>query len=183
MKTLIQTMLLLLCMMPIAASAGNDHKNKEESLFCLEIIGIAIDSAGQPVHGAEVKLFKENDEMEWVEVTSVIHHEHRFNFKLEANQYYTIEVRRPGYVSRSIGISTKLPDEISLATLFHYEFEVELFQEKQSVDDFYLDFPVALIRYDPKRDVFDNSISYSRHIKGLIRETTGIKETSTYSRH
>jgi hypothetical protein len=138
---------------------------------CLEILGIAMDSGNKPIDGVEVRLFRENNELEWTEITSVVYHEHSFIFKLEANEYYTIEISKPGFVTRSVGISTRIPDNISLKQLFRYEFEVELFREKKVSDDYYLDFPVALISYDSKRDVFDNNSAYTKHIKSMIRTT------------
>lgn len=146
---------------------------KDEDLsnpVCLHVSGIAVDKNAKPIDGVEVKLYKENDEMEWIEITSINYHEHSFNFKLSANEYYTIEISKPGYVTRSVGISTLIPSNLSLETLFRYEFEVELFTEKKNINDYYLDFPVALISYNPKRDVFDNNYSYTSHIKGMIKK-------------
>jgi|GEM_PF-2247464 len=158
--------------------AGNKHKaDTSQAVTCLEVLGIAMDSSNQPIDGVEVKLYKENDEQEWTEVTSVTYHDHSFMFKLEANEYYTIEVSKPGFVTRSVGISTVIPADVSLDEIFRYEFEVELFQEKKNMNDFYLDFPVALISYNPDRDVFDNNYAYTRHIKTMIAQP--VNEAST----
>lgn len=159
------------------AAAGNHGKGKKDSTStktCLEVLGIAVDNNNKPINGATVTLYKENDELEWTEVTSVVYHEHSFSFKLDVNEYYTIEISRPGYVTRSVGISTKIPSDVSLKDMFHYEFEVELFSQQKGVDDYYMDFPVALISYDKKRDVFDNNYAYTKHIKTKIQEAVDI---------
>jgi hypothetical protein len=146
--------------------------NDQDNPVCLNVFGIAVDKNSKPIDGVEVKLYKENDEMEWIEITSIQHHEHSFNFKLTSNEYYTIEISKSGYVTRSVGICTRIPQGLSLETIFRYEFEVELFEVKQNTDDYYLDFPVALISYNPKRDVFDNNYSYTSHIKSMIKNST-----------
>jgi hypothetical protein len=176
MKKHIYFSLIAFSIFCISADAHNKNSKKDtvKSSVCLEVIGIALDENDLPINGVEVKLFKENEELEWTEITNVLYHEHSFLFNLDANEYYTIEISKPGYVSRSVGISTKLPSTVSFAPIFHYEFEVSLFKEQKINDDFYLDFPVALISYDPKRDVFDNSILYTNHIKTKIRETANI---------
>ena len=178
MKSIIHTTILAAAFLLGSISqgfAGNGRKadtsNIEDDQVCLEVLGIAMDSNNKPIDGVEVKLYRENDEQEWIQVTSVMYHEHSFLFKLEANEYYTIEISKPGFVTRSVGISTVIPKDVSLEEKFRYEFEVELFKEKKNVNDFYLDFPVALISYNAERDVFDNNANYTRHIKTMIRQT------------
>lgn len=148
-----------------------NNKSKMEDNYCLEIIGIALDEKNQAINGVQVSLLKKNEEMEWVEVTSVKHHDHNFKFILEANEYYTIEVSKPGYVKRLITVSTILPANVALKPLFSFGFEVVMFKEKAGVDDYYLDFPIALIGYNPKTEVFENNYSYTYHIKNKIKES------------
>jgi hypothetical protein len=165
-------LVILLQFVVFGLSAGNhSRKDSVTTNVCLEVVGIALDQRDQPINGVTVTLYKENSEQEWTEVTSVTYHEHSFLFSLEANEYYTIEVSKPGFVTRSIGISTQLPTTVSLKEMFKYEFEVSLFKEKKGVDDYYLDFPVALISYDSKHDVFDNNNAYTKHIKTKIKES------------
>ncbi|MCW3084704.1 MAG: hypothetical protein JWP12_2070 [Bacteroidetes bacterium] len=181
MKSLIRitAIVFLFTAFTAAAYAGHPKKTKKEPAaapetptVCLEVAGIALDSAEQPINGVSVKLYRENDELEWTEVTSVDYHDHMFSFKLNVNEYYTIEVSKNGYVTRSVAISTMLPPAVSLKQLFHYEFEVQLFKENKAMDDYYLDFPVALVSYNAKSDVFDNNANYTKHIKTKIKEAT-----------
>lgn len=153
-----------------------DHKNSKtdnDSTVCLQIIGLAIEK-DVPIDGVIVKLYKENEEMQWEEITCVVYHEHSFSFDLKRNTYYTVEVSKVGYVTRSVGISTKLPDNVIIGDVkFTFEFEVELFKEKKNIDDYYLDFPVALIKYNEANEVFEYDSKYTKHIKTKINETTG----------
>ncbi|MGZ4035405.1 MAG: hypothetical protein ACXVPU_03780 [Bacteroidia bacterium] len=153
---------------------GNSHlkraKTDSTKTDCLQIIGIALDEKNEAINGAEVKLYKENEEMEWEEVTNVTYHDHNFSFRLEPNQYYTVEISKKGFISRSVAISTAIPKNIDLSIMFQFEFEVTLDKENLQMDDYYLDFPVALISYNSKTGVFENNNIYTRHIKSKIKE-------------
>jgi hypothetical protein len=152
---------------PVAAGTHEDT-------VCLKIKGLAI-CEGKPLDGVNAKLYKENDEMEMVEVTSVSHHSHDFFFNLVKNSYYTIEISKPGYISRMISISTKLPPGVKVDPIFEYEIELEMHKERQVADDYYLDFPIALIDYDPVKDVFVSHGKYTAYIKAKIKETLEAK--------
>lgn len=149
--------------------AQTDSTGSADSI-CLKIQGLAM-SNGQPIDGVNAKLYRENEEMEMVEVTSVSHHSHDFFFNLNKNSYYTIEVSKPGYITRMISISTKLPHGVKTEPVFEYQIELEMHKEKAGVDDYYLDFPIALIDYDPVKDVFVAHGKYTAYIKAKIKET------------
>lgn len=146
-------------------------KNFNKSKECLEVIGIAIGENNEAIDGIGAKLFKKNEEMEWVEITNVPYHYHNFSFTLDVNEYYTIEISKSGFVKRSVVISTILPTDVSVKPLFSFGFEVILFKEKKGIDDYYLDFPVALISYNKKSEVFENNHTYTKHIKTKVKES------------
>ncbi len=153
----------------LRAVAQNETGIVHDSV-CLKIQGLAM-SKGQPIDGVNAKLYKENMEMEMVEVTSVSHHSHDFFFNLDKNSYYTIEVSKPGYITRMISISTNLPPDVRIDPIFEYQIELEMHEEKEVLDDYYLDFPIALIDYDPVKDVFVSHGKYTAFIKAKIKET------------
>lgn len=163
-------LVLLMCnIFSLKSLAQKDLAGVSDSA-CLKIQGLAM-SKGQPIDGVNAKLYRENEEMEMVEVTSVSHHSHDFFFTLDKNSYYTIEVSKPGYITRMISISTKLPASVKIEPMFEYLIELEMHLEKQGVDDYYLDFPIALIDYDPVKDVFVSHGKYTAYIKSKIKET------------
>ncbi len=146
------------------------QKNKIKNGICLEVVGVAVMNKN-PLDGVNVTLYQENEQMEMDEITSVAYHEHGFMFKLERDQYYTIEVAKPGYVTRMIAISTKLPMAVIADPVFRYEFEVELFKEKKGINEYYLDFPIGLIDYDVKKEVFVSHGKYTSYIKNKIKDS------------
>ena len=138
--------------------------------ICLEITGI-VEHEGTLIDGVKIKLYKENEEMEMTEITSTPYHDHTFKFKLLKNSYYAIEVSKEGYITRMISISTQLPPNVKVKHFFKYEFHLEMFKVQEGVDDYYLDFPVALIDYDPNKDLFMSHEKYTKFIKGKIKES------------
>lgn len=141
-----------------------------DSLICLEINGIAL-SNKLPLDGVNVRLFMENEEMELTEITSIEHHDHTFTLKLQKDSYYTIEVSKPGYITRIISVSTKLPKDVKIKPIFVFQFEVEMPKEKTVTDDYYLDFPIALIDYDVNKGVFVSHGKYTAHIKSKLNQS------------
>lgn len=173
MKTIItQTMTLGLILISLVSIAhSSEKKDSTAASECLAITGIAVDEKNIAINGAEIKLFKQNEEMEWIEVTNVEHHDHNFRFLLNVNEHYSIEISKPGYIKRLISVSTELPSNVSITPIFNYAFEVTLLTEKKNSDNFYQDFPIALISYNPKTQVFEEHKNYTKHIKLKIKES------------
>jgi hypothetical protein len=62
-----------------------------------------------------------------------------------------------------------LPDDVVIkGNKFVFEFEVELQKNIKAKDDFYLDFPIAIISYNSTSGVFENHDDYTKHIKEKI---------------
>ncbi|HEX8516378.1 MAG TPA: hypothetical protein VF868_09285 [Bacteroidia bacterium] len=170
------TALFLNIFLATPLAAGANPNTDSADTICLEVNGIALDTRNLPIDGAQIRLYKENDELEWSEITSAIHHEHHFQFKLEVNSHYTIEISKPGFITRLVSISTIIPPHVSLEQIFKYEFDVQLLSSEEKLNDYYIDFPVALISYDSKRDVFDNNYTYTKHIKTMMKSGPAEKQ-------
>lgn len=181
MKTIIKKILTVSILMPSLAFSNIQSKNDTIISFeCLWVVGLAIDENNIAVDGVEVRLFKQNEKIEQIEITNKQHQYHNFMFILEANEYYTIEVSKPGFVKRSIVFYTELPSDTNIKSPLKYEFEVVLFKEKKTDDD-YLDFPIALVRYNKKNKAFENNINYTKFIKTKIKESEEATSVATCS--
>lgn len=175
LKSLTLTVFVLsMCNMFTLTSSAQTGVVDGDSI-CLKIQGLAM-SKGLPIDGVNAKLYKEDQETEMVEVTSVSHHSHDFFFNLSKNSFYTIEVSKEGYITRMISISTKLPPNVKIEPMFEYQIELEMHEQKQGIDDYYLDFPIALIDYDPVKDAFVAHGKYTAYIKAKIKESMGEPE-------
>jgi hypothetical protein len=170
MKTMMKLTLLGSMLIPyFTYSSLPQKKDTTETIECLKIIGLAVDEDNRAIDGVEIKLFKQNDVVEEIELTNAEHHEHSFTFILESNEYYTVKISKPGFVDRCIAFYTTLPSSTTVKSLFYYEFEVILFKEKK-MDDYYLDFPVAIVHYNEKNKAFECNAKYTKYIKTKIKE-------------
>jgi hypothetical protein len=172
MKQIFTSILIIVCVILQSHTSIAQNKIKaNDTTVVLQVNGVATEN-DVPVDGIQVILFKENEQMEWDEITSVAAHDHSFSFNLLGNAYYSVEVSKPGYVTRLVSVSTFLPDDILVirGDKFTFMFEVELFKDRKDVDDYYLDFPVALIHYNKDIDDFENNPNYTKHIKTKINE-------------
>lgn len=93
-----------------------------------------------------------------------------FGFVLSRNKQYAVRISAPGYYSRLIMINTALADNINTTPLFIFEFEIELLRETKGVDDYYMDFPIALIAYDPKIEMFGYRKKYTANMQRESRK-------------
>lgn len=171
MKTIIKQLLTVIILIPLLAKSNvQSKKDTIISFECLWVKGLAIDENNIAIDGVEVSLFKHNKKIEQIEITNRKNQYNNFMFVLEANQYYTVEVSKPGYVKRSVVFYTELSSDMNIKSLFKFEFEIVLFKEKK-MDDDYLDFPIALVRYNKKNKNFEHNISYTKFIKTKIQES------------
>ena len=138
-----------------------------DTVECMHAIGIAT-SEGAPLDGAIITIFQGNEVVEWSEITSNPKHDHHFSYDLFGNSYYTVQVSKPGYVTRSISIDTKVPNDFVIDDdnpKTKFEFEVDVFKMKSGAQDEYLDFPIALVKFNKELRVFEFDAEYTKKIK------------------
>lgn len=121
---------------------------------------------GRQERGVTVRLYKGNNEEIRVDSTN----RKGVVFMLERNQQYTVELSKAGRFTRRVSISTELPDGYGTGPVFRYMMSVDLPSSLDLGDDFYMDFPIALIRYNEKKDRFEHSKSYTAHIKAKMEQ-------------
>jgi hypothetical protein len=161
MKTFLLKRTLLIVFFGFFASASfGSIIAKQDSMDCLEISGM-VTINGKPQSDVMVKLWFENEQISTIDLKK----QFKFKFILKKNAAYSIIVSRPGFITRLVSISTKLPNDVSTESLFRFYFELELIPEKDSKDPFYADFPTANISYNPLKDAFENDDKYSKNIK------------------
>lgn len=116
---------------------------------------------GRSEKGVTVRLYRGNNEEVRIDSTN----KRNVSFVLERNQQYTIELSKPGYFTRRLSISTQMPISSEEKPMLRYRISIDLPPSVDLGDDFYMDFPVALISYHPKKDRFEQSRAYAVHIK------------------
>lgn len=138
-----------------------------DTIECIHAYGLATEN-GVPLDGAIITIYQGNEIIEWDEITSEPKHDHHFNINLLGNNYYTIQVSKAGYVTRSVGINTKMPLDVVINDdnpKEKIEFEVDIFKIKKTADDELLDYPIALIKYNEQKRKFEFDTEYTKKIK------------------
>ncbi|GAB4384433.1 MAG: hypothetical protein Kow0075_16440 [Salibacteraceae bacterium] len=135
------------------------HQTFSQELFVKFKI---LNEEGKNMKGASIKLYKMN--------TLVMADEKaRANNKmiLDKDSYYTIEVSKPGYITKRIGVYTTF-DEVNLIENV-YEFFVQLEEESKYAQysnyDDVMDYPIAIVQYDDDEQAFDYNYQYWQNAK------------------
>lgn len=86
----------------------------------------------------------------------------RFSVMLAKNQNYTLEFEKEGFLTKRVHFSTHAPDEVKKVAPF--EFAIVLIEKEKiaGVESQGLDFPAALIRYNPKSGRFEDDNLYTK---------------------
>lgn len=87
----------------------------------------------------------------------------KFDYPLEINSQYIVEISKSGYVSKSISYNTTVPDEDNFNWTF--DFIVELFKTPEGVDVAVFKNPVAKVHYNKDYSDFDYDLDYSMEFK------------------
>lgn len=87
----------------------------------------------------------------------------KFDYPLEVNSQYIVEISKPGYVSKSISYNTAVPDADNFNWTF--DFIVELFRTPEGVDVAVFKNPVAKVQYNKDYSDFDYDLDYSMEFK------------------
>lgn len=163
MITRTRIVLLFMLLFSQAIAGDSNRKRPGSSPDCLRVCAKAM--IGNEVQtGVSIKLYCHNTEIARIDSTEF----EKVYFTLKRDEYYTIEISKAGYVPRLIGISTAVPRSVPLKPVFRFEFEVEMLKEMSAADDFYLDFPIALVSFDKKNECFGYSKKYTNQIKREI---------------
>lgn len=162
-KFIILISLFCLGIMSAPASAAN-HKNRQDSLVCLEISGRLLN-----LKSAEDKLYKVELLYNGIVVDSLILNDKKeFKFDLRKNCVYGVRITKKGYVGRIISINTQLPEFAK--AFFRFQFDTELIEQSLSknLDKDALDFPIAIISFHEDIKCFYYSEEYTSNIKRQI---------------
>ena len=131
---------------------------------CLAIVG----TFSNLVHIKDVFVYLYNDSV--IIDSAKVNSTKDFGFMLECNKQYSLHILAGGYYSRLIKINTIVPANVNTSPVFIFEFEVELLKVTKGVDDFFMDFPIALISYEAKIEKFTFSKKYTDFIQKELKK-------------
>lgn len=160
-------------MLSVAVMAGGGNKRKDvprakstkqaSAPDCLEVCAQAVLN-DEAQTGLTMVLYCENEEVHRIDSTEFS----KVYFTLKRDKHYTVQITKEGFVPRLVSISTHVPSSVPLKPIFRFEFEVEMLEQVKGQDNFFIDFPVALVAFNKSKDCFEHSKKYTSRIKREI---------------
>ncbi len=143
--------------------------NKNTETGYLEISG-KIKIAGNGMSDARITVMKDS---------AVARHckpdaKGRFDIKLEMNCVYYLQISARGMTTKSVMISTVVPNEALAAFEYEYPFNIEL--NPYTGENISSDVPVAKLAYQEKYDGFDYDRFYNRDSEISTKTTLAVKQ-------
>jgi hypothetical protein len=160
-------LVLLFCAGPNSAAAAKACSSvfsvqDPDSVFCLHIRGKL--SNPEKIGEFKVQLWdgcKPTDSV-------IVVKEMKFDFYLRRNAWYGLRIVKEGYVPSLVSINTSFPDDIE--DLCEFSFVTTLVSEREAdkLNRDALDFPIAILYFDPLTESFIHNKQYTSSIKSEI---------------
>jgi len=127
----------------------------------LELKGI-IFNEDTKVADAVVNIYNHNKLFKKIYVKS----SSRFVTNLPLNTILTIEITAPEFHAKRFVIDSKVPEKLKRSQL-KYDFDIDIFTEKElkNINTSFLDFPVGLVSFDLRKEVFHRNKKYTKRMK------------------
>ena len=126
------------------------------SLFAqVKFTGYLVDENDDKMKDVTVKLYEQN------ELISTKKWSKKFDYELEMEKYFTMELIKEGFISKRIAISTFEGDKGAEP----FMFVMELYKSREGIDESELDFPAAIIEYKKNKGEFSFNVPYTKKIK------------------
>jgi hypothetical protein len=149
MKTRVSLLLFFLFTSSLIVARG-EHKNlfprqRIDSTICLEIEG-KINNSDQDGSNCKVELLLGDKVVDSVNLTGK---RRKFRFQFHRNEHYTIRISKPGFVSKSVCVHTRM--ENAQEAVYQFYFETTLVYTKPETVEMP---PVATIYFNAKKNCF-----------------------------
>ncbi len=119
----------------------------------VNFMGYLVDKNEKSIKNVTINLYKDN------QVISSQNWSKKFDYQLELEKYYTLELQKEGFETKRIAISTFEGDKG--AEPFMFVMELKEAKKGQEVDDF----PSALIQYKKDEGAFNFDVKYAKDVK------------------
>jgi len=161
---------LLLFLFSLSLISVRAQTKKDDSKDdCLVVVGSFNNK--KKVDDIWAYLYQDNTRIDSMKISS----KKGFQFILKTGKNYAILVSKGGYYNRMIRLSTILPAGVIPKPVFLFGFKTEMIPVKISVDDYWLDFPVAQVIYDSILKDFGYNKKYTKTIREELEKLDLLK--------
>lgn len=89
----------------------------------------------------------------------------RIRTNLPLNEMLTIEITAENFFPKRFIFDTSIPADLKVIP--NYVFDIDIFSEEElkGVNTSFLDFPVGIVTYDPKKNEFERDVKYTKKMK------------------
>ncbi|MCD6068317.1 MAG: hypothetical protein K0S33_3143 [Bacteroidetes bacterium] len=126
---------------------------------CVEIKGNVFDKS-KKLDKLQVTLFEDGKEVQKLENAKC-----PLKFELPRNHYYSLEIKKEGFLPTIMIINTEVPR--AKECNYHFQFDYDMRPESNTYNKEYVDYPVAIIKYIKSTDEFLINEKYSAYIKKM----------------
>ncbi len=137
-----------------------DSRDQAEGWYLPVVCDITAN--GGKTNNVTVTLFKDNEQ-----VTELAPDKHRSSFQLDLdiNNQYTIRVQKEGYREKLIYVDTNLPENQVEYKQYVCHLNLEPLDKFTHADQFYLDFPSSIVRWNDDLHAFMHNDEYLSNIQ------------------
>lgn len=89
------------------------------------------------------------------------------NFQLPLDRVYTVELSKPGFVSKRFEINTKTPPNKRDA--YDFYFDMDIFESIEGLDTKLLEKPLAIVYYNVTNNQFEYDAAYTNRINSDLQ--------------
>ncbi len=162
--------LLLNCFLFSSLQLLSQPQRSEVEHYCLEVTGV-VETASEGDHGSAV-LVQIISNHRPADTILLNRGNKKFKYRFEKNSHYAIVISRKNYLSKLISVNSRLGPDVP--HFYRFQFNTQLIPDHHApkLNQDLLDFPAAIIFFDPK-----NSISVTTgSIPGRSKKSLGCRE-------
>jgi hypothetical protein len=135
-------------------------------IYCqASFTGYLVDKKENKLKDVTVNLYEGNTQLKSDKYSK------KFDFNLELEKYYTVEIIKEGYTPKKIAISTIGGDKAAEP----FMFVMEMIEEGKLSENFDVEYPSALIHYKNDEGVYNFDVDYAQNVKKEMKLATNKK--------
>jgi hypothetical protein len=89
------------------------------------------------------------------------------NFQLPLDRIYTVELSKPGFVSKKFEVNTKTPP--NKKDVYDFYFDMDIFESIEGLDTKLLEKPLAIVYYNVTNNQFEYDAAYTNRINSDLQ--------------